>query len=269
MWFVSLGACTIQNPAWLDTEASGTPASTGASTTTTTGPVTTTTPTSGGATGAGTDATSGTSSAATSATSGLASTGDETTGMVASTSGDGSSGPDGTTGVMACAFQDSPDLELRYTTDGVPGCNTEMPRSVSAELLGQLGPNQWKFNVCADETACKNPQTSCAPGERIILTFEAPPGLMPEKLTVGTCHLIVMLARQADPQDPQSCLLRMLRIADTRFTPAVNHFIGAIGVPGVAGLPRSAPSTRAARRSRRLKDLRALMQAPPSMVYPG
>lgn len=103
-------------------------------------------------------------------------------------------------------------------------------------MLGQAGPNQWKFNVCGDEGLCKNPDVKCADGEHVIFTLDGAPEVLPT-FTVGDCYVVHVVARGPDPLEPSACALRLLRLAHTRYTPAVNHFIGATATPGTASLP--------------------------------
>lgn len=228
LWAVSTAivACTVPNPAWQLTESTGAGATDGAS----------------GSTGA--VATAGDGSSTTAVTTGgtlpgtsePATTEPATSGPVTSTSM--TTEAESTTGVMACAFAESPDLELTYTTAEPTGCDPSILRQAHVEVLKQLAPNQWKFNVCAnDDPACKKENATCADlGDHLILTFDGPPELVPT-FVPGECHDLHALPRGVADDDPLSCKLSLLRIAHTRFTPSAVHYVGATAVPGTDGLP--------------------------------
>lgn len=210
-------ACTSPNPAWLLTDPANLPSSGGSSAG------------SSGSTSALTTTTEASTTGSTGGTSTPVTTGSDTT----------TSGGPGSTGAMGCGFPDSPDLELTYSTSVPTGCDPTIIRQAHAEVIGQAGLNQWKFNVCGSESVCKDPNMPCDDGEHVIFTFDGPPELVPT-FVPGECHQFHVVPRIDDPEDPQSCKLRLLRIAHTRYTPYVVHYIGAISVPGTAGLPGKA-----------------------------
>lgn len=189
---------------------------------------------SGGEASDGSAAATGTTGTAT--TSG-SSTGADTTAVAETTAGTTApTSSDATTGAMECVFPDGPGIELTYSTDAPTGCNTNTPRQVHVEVLGQAGVNQWKFNVCGDPSVCRDPEQPCDNGEHVIVTFDGPAELAPT-FAVGDCHALLLLARGEDPGDVNACRLKLLRIAHTKYTPDAVHYVGAISVPGTQGLP--------------------------------
>jgi hypothetical protein len=144
--------------------------------------------------------------------------------------------PGTSTGGEGCFFPNGLELELSVTSTEPQLCDAVNPRQLYAEVLGQVGPGRWKFNVCGNKDACKDPQAECSEAEHITFAFEGEPSLVPE-FHVGECHRLDFLARDAQPGDPLTCQLRALRIANTRFTPEVTQYVGAIDTPGSDGLP--------------------------------
>lgn len=219
----ALGACASPNPAWLATETD--PGSSGPGTAS-----------SGSTTSGSTLSPTSTSTGAPTTGGTLPTTGEPITTGPVTTGPDTTTGSGSTTGAPSCGFPDVADLELTYTTSLRPGCDPFIPRQAHLEVVGQSGASRWKFKVCSDDVQCKDPNVACVNGEEIILSFNGPPELMPG-FVPGECHQMHALARGPDPNDPQSCKLRVLRLAHTRFTPYATHYIGAIHVPGTAGLP--------------------------------
>lgn len=214
-------ACTDTNPAWLATE---------------TGPGTT----DPGATSSGSTADPGTTGASTSTTTGEPTTGGTApvTSEPGTTATTTTSGPDltttgtsSTTDAEGCTLAEGADLELTYSTTKPAGCDAFLPRAAHVEVLGPAGENTWKFNVCNVEADCLDPNAACVDGEHITLTFDSAPEFQPT-FVPGSCHQVHLLARGEDPNNPGTCKLRVLRIADTRFAPYATHYVGAIQVPG-------------------------------------
>ncbi|MBZ5714046.1 hypothetical protein [Nannocystis pusilla] len=144
--------------------------------------------------------------------------------------------PGTTTGGEGCFFPNGLELELVVNSTEPQLCDAINPRQIYAEVLGQAGPGRWKFNVCGDKDACKDPQAECPDSEHLTFVFEGEPSLVPE-FQAGECHHLDFLARAALPDDPFTCKLRALRVAHTGFTPELTQYVGAIDTPGSDGLP--------------------------------
>ena len=68
-----------------------------------------------------------------------------------------------------------------------------IPRQVYAEVLGQVVPGRWKFNVCGNKDVCRDPLAKCGESEHVTFTFEGESSLVPE-LHVGDVQLHVEFA---------------------------------------------------------------------------
>lgn len=239
--FLTLVACKIDNPAWLVTAGdSDTDAGTGGSGTSTAGITSrpaggsdaTTSGTAGPTTGI-----DGTTSTTFPATSEPGTTGPDPTIGPETTTGPETTGPETTTdpettGGNLCSFP-APldDLELVYTSTLPVDCDPNKPRQFLAKFLGVAGPNQWKFQVCGN--ACSEEELQCsepAEKEEVILTIDGP-ALLGPALYGGQCQHIALLPRAVNPDTPQSCLLQVLRLAHSGYTPHATHYLGAIDVP--------------------------------------